>query len=68
MKQVAETALKKTARVFYFGQDGKSRDISMLDPGSDDAREAGWGGLSEFSGRVNETVAKVVSSSTGRRP
>jgi hypothetical protein len=67
MKEVAEAALKKTARVYYFGQDGKSRDISTLDPGSDDAREAGWGGLSEFSGRVNETVAKVVSAATGRR-
>lgn len=68
MKDVAEAALEKAARVYYFGQDGKSRDISTLDPGSDDSREAGWGGLSEFSGRVNETVAQVVSAATGRRP
>ncbi len=67
LRQVAEAALLKTCRVYFFGQDGRSRDISALDPGSDDVREAGWGGLSEFSGRVNETVAKVVSAATGRR-
>ncbi len=61
MKNVADEALKKHARVYYFDRDGSTRDISKLDPGSDDAREAGWGGLSEFSGRVNETVARVVN-------
>ncbi|MGQ0592615.1 MAG: AAA family ATPase, partial [Gammaproteobacteria bacterium] len=58
---VAAEVLKRNARVYYFDRDGSMRDISKLDPGSDDARESGWGGLSEFSGRVNETVAWVVS-------
>ncbi len=67
MKNVAEAVLKHRARVYYFDRDGHTRDISRLDPGSEDAREAGWGGLSEFSGRINETVAKVVSGEWGRR-
>jgi hypothetical protein len=61
MKAVAEAALKKAARVYYFDRDGMTRDISNLDPGSQDQREAGWGGLSEFSGRVNDVVATVVN-------
>jgi hypothetical protein len=61
MKAVAEAALRKAARVYYFDRDGRTRDISNLDPGSQDQREAGWGGLSEFSGRVNDVVATVVN-------
>jgi hypothetical protein len=66
MRNVATTALKKTTRVFYFGRDGRTRDISNLNPGSEDVEEAGWGGLSEFTGHVNETVARVVSEAWGR--
>ncbi|MBN1901396.1 ATP-binding protein [Candidatus Sumerlaeota bacterium] len=63
MKKVATEVLKKSVKVFYFDREGNTRDISRLDPGSDDAAEAGWGGLSEFSGRVADVVAKTVNGS-----
>jgi hypothetical protein len=64
MIRVAETAIKKDARVYLFEQaSGRTRDISRLDPGSDDVREAGWGGLTEFSGHVGDIVARVVGRS-----
>ncbi|MGE5237736.1 MAG: AAA family ATPase [Chloroflexota bacterium] len=63
MRKMAEDVLAKTARVYYFEREaGVARDISNLDPGSDEAVEAGWGGLSEFSGRVADVVAKVVAA------
>jgi hypothetical protein len=61
MIKVAEAVLKKSAKVHYFQQDGSTRDISSLDPGAKDLAEAGWGGLSEFSGRVGDIVSRVVS-------
>ena len=39
------------------------QDISDLDPSSEGAGEGGWGGLSEFSGRANEAVARAVANS-----
>lgn len=62
MKAVAAEALQKETRVYYFDRDGGVLDISNLDPGSEDAREAEWGGLSEFSGRVADVVAGVVNA------
>jgi hypothetical protein len=63
MLEVGRTALRKAARVYYFDRKtGKARDISDLDPGSSQAEEAGWGGLTEFSGRVADEVARVVAS------
>ncbi|MCS6805601.1 MAG: ATP-binding protein [Acidobacteriota bacterium] len=61
MKEVASAVLQKEVRVYYFGRDGQTRDISRLDPGSEEEREAGWGGLTEFSGLVNKVVADVVN-------
>jgi len=61
MKQVTATVLQREARVYYFDRDGQTKDISDLDPGSEHVWEAGWGGLSEFSGHVNDVVAKVVN-------
>jgi hypothetical protein len=66
MKAVADSVIQKSANVFYFDRDGKTRDISNLDPGSDDAMEAGWGGLSEFSGRVAEVVSRVVNGKNAK--
>lgn len=64
MKAMAEKVLEKDARVYYFdAKSGRARDISDLDPGSEDAGEAGWGGLTEFSGRVADVVADVVGGS-----
>lgn len=65
MRRVAESALSKESRVYYFDREGYARDISNLDPGSQNDWEAGWGGLSEFSGRVNDIVAQVVAQSRG---
>ena len=63
MKAVAKEALIKTAKVHYVTQNGYTKDISKLDPGSAEWEEAGWGGLSEFSGRVADVVAAAVNGS-----
>lgn len=60
-QKLANLVLTKTMSVYYFQRDGTVRNISKLDPGSEDTGEAGWGGLSEFSGHVNDVVAKVVN-------
>jgi hypothetical protein len=62
---VAEAALTKDFRAFLldFGADGKvhSKDISTLDPSSDDERVAGWGGLTEYSSRFGDAVRTAVN-------
>jgi hypothetical protein len=60
-RAVAQSALAKEYRVFLFKRDGSTADISKLDPGAQDAAEAGWGGLTEFSGNVGDIIARVVS-------
>ena len=61
MKRMAENVLAKEARVYYFDRaSGRTREISNLDPGAADAAAAGWGGLTEFSGRVQDVVASVM--------
>ena len=67
MRKIAKAASEKEYRVFYFdrssgGSGHVVRDISALDPGADNPGEANWGGLTEFSGRVGEVVAEIVSS------
>ncbi len=62
MKRVAQEVSKKRFCVYYFDRNGTVRDISDLNPGSPNKEEAGWGGLSEFSGRVNDVVAEVVNT------
>jgi hypothetical protein len=53
----------KTPKVYYFERKhGTVRDISNLDPASADAAEAGWGGLTEFSGHVGNLVARAVAN------
>ena len=59
-RKMADAVLKKKARVYYFDGGGIARNISNLDPGSEDATEAGWGGLTEFSGHVSDVVASVM--------
>lgn len=64
MMDVARKALDKQISVYYFDRkDGTAHDISALDPASDISREADWGGLTEFSGRVSAEVARVVARS-----
>lgn len=62
-RPLAEAALRKSARVYYFQTDGTVRDISRLDPSAEALAEAGWGGLTEFSGRVGDLVAGIMSRS-----
>jgi hypothetical protein len=60
--EMARSALEKQLKVHYFDRvTGQVKDISTLDPGAVEAEEAGWGGLSEFSGRVADVVAKAVA-------
>lgn len=63
MRNLAASVLQKTARVFYFDPEKGTRDISSLDIDAEEAGEAGWGGLSEFSGRANRAVARAVANS-----
>lgn len=63
MISLASDVLKKTAKVYYFDRDGgTTKDISNLDAAAEEEGESGWGGLSEFSGRANEQVAKAVAN------
>jgi hypothetical protein len=62
MKKMAEHVFGKSTRVYFFDREsGSTRDISNLDPASEDEMEAGWGGLTSFSGRVGEVVSSVVN-------
>jgi hypothetical protein len=67
MQKVAKAALKKSCCVHYlaFEDDGRVRsvDISDLDPGAEDERVAGWGGLTEFSSRFGDAVRTAVNES-----
>lgn len=62
LKQMATEVIGKTARVYYFDPAGPVQDITALDPSSDEAQQATWGGLLEFSARANATVAKAVAN------
>jgi hypothetical protein len=63
LRAMASLAITKTSRAYYFDPAGPVRDITHLDPDSNVAQEASWGGLLEFSSRANQTVAKVVANS-----
>lgn len=64
-KKLAEAALnpEKDLKVYYFEREqGTVQDISNLDPASEHDFEAGWGGLTEFSGHVGNLVARAVAN------
>lgn len=65
MQKVMEAALNKSyqTHLLAYEDDGKvhSTDISSLDPGSDDERVAGWGGLTGFSSRFGDAVRRAVN-------
>ncbi len=67
MRHIAESALTKAYRAYLleFDEEGKvtSKDISALDPSSEDEDIAGWGGLTEYSSRFGEMVRKAVNES-----
>lgn len=60
-RNMAGVALVSRFKTHYFARDGRVRDISDLDPGAEDIAEGGWGGLTEFSGRVGDVVAAVAN-------
>ena len=63
MLKLAEVIMTKTQKVYYFDRTtGATKDISELDPEAEGEGEAGWGGLSEFSGRANQAVARAVAN------
>jgi len=67
MLNVADAALKKDYRAYLLHFDNQSKvnslDISTLDPGAEDERIAGWGGLTEYSSRFGEAVREAVNDS-----
>lgn len=65
IKSLAEAGLNKEMKVYSFGRDGEVRDISTLDPGSENEDESGWGGLTEFSSHIGDVVAKVARRAEG---
>ncbi|AKT39529.1 AAA family ATPase [Chondromyces crocatus] len=66
-REFARAALAKTYKVHSFRRGAPVEDISSLDPSSDSREEAGWGGLTEFSGRVGDVVAKVARRAESER-
>ena len=64
MQKLAADVMTKTQKVYYFDRaEGIAKDISELDPDAEGEGESGWGGLSEFSGRANQAVARAVANS-----
>ena len=65
IQDMSEAAMKKSYKVFFFefGDDRQvtSRDISGLDPGSENIGEADWGGLTGYSSRFGQAVRKAVN-------
>ncbi len=59
------TALEKSTRTYFLEFDRKlrvlSRDISSLDPSSEDKATAEWGGLTGFSGRFGRAISDAVN-------
>lgn len=63
MQKLAQTVMTKSINVYYFdAATGKAKDIAVLDPAAEESGEAGWGGLTEFSGRANAAVADAVAN------
>ncbi len=60
-RRLAQNVLESSFKTYYFSRDGRVHDISRLDPGSENIAENGWGGLTEFSGRVGDVVAEVAN-------
>jgi predicted ATPase len=65
MQKIAKAALQKDYRAYLLDFDEQSKvsslDISTLDPGAEDERVAGWGGLTEYSSRFGEAVRDAVN-------
>ena len=53
------------ARAVLVHQHAGQRDISRLDPESENIAEGGWGGLTDFSGWVGDIVSQVANRDEG---
>lgn len=69
MWRVADAALTKELRVHFlsFANSGRvyAKDISSLDPGSEDDDVSGWGGLTGFGSRFGEAVRQAINEQEG---
>ena len=69
MGEVLRAALGKELRVYHFDRSAGPvviHDISTLNPGDDDPRISGWGGLTGFSGRVAVAIGEAISAAGSR--
>ncbi len=63
MQKLVRTVMTKAFKVHYFDPaTGRAKDISDLDPESEEAGGDGWGGMIEFSGRANAAVATAAAN------
>jgi hypothetical protein len=61
MKKVAEAAMGKEYRAYYFPGAGEGvKEITGLDPGDEDREIADWGGLTAMSSRVTAVLAEAM--------
>ena len=59
--ELAQAALDKDYRVYFFNRDDAAVDISQLDPGAVQVGESQWGGLLGFASRAGDAVANLVN-------
>jgi hypothetical protein len=60
--ELAKKCLEKKFKVYFFHRENSLTnvfDISELDPGHEDEKISGWGGLSGFSGRIADVVGSL---------
>lgn len=65
IKELYDAGLGADIRTYFFHRGAQgvvTKDISSLDPGSDDADVSGWGGLSGFSGDIAEAIGKATGA------
>lgn len=63
LSDMAKGALQKEYNTYFFDRSKNTvtvKNISTLDPGSDDSTISDWGGLTEFSSKVSSIVAKIA--------
>ena len=64
LRDFASAVLDKKMNVYFFDKGtGSTEDISSLNPGADAVGVSGWGGLTDYAGRIADIVADVISSS-----
>ena len=64
LRDLASEVLGKSMSVYYFDRDGTTKDISSLDPGANEPSVSGWGGLTDYAGRIADVVADVITNAS----